>query len=554
VIDARAAELERVAAEQAALRRVATLVAEGADETELAAAVTSEIGRLFGAQRAFTMRWAGDTLRAIGDWSVGSEQRLDAERVYPFGGDTVIARVVSSGAPVRLESPAELHTEFARRQWAEFGFQAALGAPIVVAGEIWGGVVAFRTHPDDPFPPGLEHRLEDFAALVAQAIFNAEARREAAQLVAEQSALRRIATLVAAGRPQVEVLDAVTSEIGPLFAATRVHVVRQDGEREELVVVAAWSDPSDTHREPGSPYDATPGGATLAVLDSGVPSCVDESSPDRGLISVISAPLILKAAIVGALTASRPGTGAFGPRAETRLRSFADLAAQAIANERAQAELRESRARIVRAADETRRRLERNLHDGAQQRLVSASLTLRLAVAQLWEAPRKDVHDLLVEAADELTQALAELRDLARGLHPAILSDRGLTPALKALAERAPLPVELTNEIDGRLPAEVEAALYYVVAESLTNVAKYAQASQVTVRASNEDGVARIEVADDGAGGAVVGAGSGLRGLADRIEALGGSFGVASPAGQGTRVWAEVLLDVDSDVGSSTGD
>jgi signal transduction histidine kinase len=185
---------------------------------------------------------------------------------------------------------------------------------------------------------------------------------------------------------------------------------------------------------------------------------------------------------------------------------------------------------------------------------VSASLTLRLAVAQLWEAPRKDVHDLLVEAADELTQALAELRDLARGLHPAILSDRGLTPALKALAERAPLPVELTNEIDGRLPAEVEAALYYVVAESLTNVAKYAQASQVTVRASNEDGVARIEVADDGAGGAVVGAGSGLRGLADRIEALGGSFGVASPAGQGTRVWAEVLLDVDSDVGSSTGD
>jgi signal transduction histidine kinase len=114
--------------------------------------------------------------------------------------------------------------------------------------------------------------------------------------------------------------------------------------------------------------------------------------------------------------------------------------------------------------------------------------------------------------------------------------------------------VELTNEIDGRLPAEVEAALYYVVAESLTNVAKYAQASQVTVRASNEDGVARIEVADDGAGGAVVGAGSGLRGLADRIEALGGSFGVASPAGQGTRVWAEVLLDVDSDVGSSTGD
>ena len=119
----------------------------------------------------------------------------------------------------------------------EFGFHAALGAPIVVGGEIWGGVVAFRTQPDDPFPPGLEQRLGDFAALVAQAIFNAEARREAAELVEEQSALREIATLVAAGRPQAEVLDAVTSAVGPLFAATRVHVVRREDDSDELVVV-----------------------------------------------------------------------------------------------------------------------------------------------------------------------------------------------------------------------------------------------------------------------------------------------------------------------------
>ena len=222
MIEADAEELERVAAEQAALRRVAILVAEGADERELAAAVTSEIGRLFGAQRAYTMRWAGDTIRAIGDWCVDPEQPLDVGRIYPFGGDTVIARVVESRAPVRLDSPAELRTEFAQERWMEFGFHAALGAPIVVGGEIWGGVVAFRTEPDDPFPPGLEQRLGDFAALVAQAIFNAEARREAAELVEEQSALREIATLVAAGRPQAEVLDAVTSAVGPLFAATRV--------------------------------------------------------------------------------------------------------------------------------------------------------------------------------------------------------------------------------------------------------------------------------------------------------------------------------------------
>ena len=293
-------------------------------------------------------------------------------------------------------------------------------------------------------------------------------------------------------------------------------------------------------------YDATPGGATLTVLETGVASCFDESSTERGARSVICAPLIVNASIVGALTASRPGTSASRPRAETRLRSFADLAAQSIANERAQAELRESRIRIVRSADETRRRLERNLHDGAQQRLVSTSLTLRLAISQLYDAPRRDVHALLVEATEELTQALEEFRDLARGLHPAILSDRAWPPRSMPWPSGRRSRSSSRNEIDGRLPAEVEAALYYVAAESLTNVAKYAQASLVTVLASSADGVARIEVADDGAGGAEVGAGSGLRGLADRIEALGGTFGVASPAGDGTRVWAEIPLDADA--------
>ena len=267
---------------------------------------------------------------------------------------------------------------------------------------------------------------------------------------------------------------------------------------------------------------------------------------------MICAPLIVNASIVGALTASRPGTSASRPQAETRLRSFADLAAQSIANERAQAELRESRARIVRTADETRRRLERNLHDGAQQRLVSASLTLRLAIAQLWDAPREDVHDLLVEATDELTQALEELRDLARGLHPAILSDRGLGPALNALAERAPLPVELTNEIDGRLPAEVEAALYYVVAESLTNVAKYAQASHGdrprVVRRRHRPHRGRRRRRRRSRGRRRLGPARPRRpdrGARRRLRC-------ASPAGRGTRVWAEIPVDADSESDRAT--
>jgi signal transduction histidine kinase len=535
------AELERVVEEQAALRRVATLVAGGATESELAAAVSRELGRLFGAQRANTLRWDGDTIRVIGDWSAESGEMQAAGRVLPFGGDTISARIVESAAPSRVDSAADMQTEFAKRRWAELGLQASIGAPIVVDGKVWGVVTASRTQPGDPFPPDAEHQLGDFAALVAQAIVNAEARRETAELVAEQSALRRIATLVAAGRPQAEVLDAVTSEVRRLFGASTVNLVRWEGVQDEVVIVASSCDPDTLPVEVGSLYHPAPGSATIAVLETGFASRSEESSPERGLCSVIAAPVIIKASLLGALAASRPGQEMFPAGAEIRLRSFADLAAQSIANERAQADLRASRARIVRTADETRERLERNLHDGAQQRLVSVSVVLRMAVAKLPSSP-EGARALLLGASDELTQALEELRDLARGLHPATLTKHGLEPAIEALASRAPLPVTVVNEIHERLPASVEAAVYYVVAESLTNVAKYAAASQVSVRATCVDGMARIEVADDGVGGADVAAGTGLRGLADRIEALGGRFGIDSAPGDGTRVWADVSL------------
>jgi signal transduction histidine kinase len=255
---------------------------------------------------------------------------------------------------------------------------------------------------------------------------------------------------------------------------------------------------------------------------------------------VIAAPVIVTGLLLGALTASRPGGGEpFSAGAEIRLRSFADLAAQSIANERAQAELRASRARIVRAGDEIRRRLERNLHDGAQQRLVSVSVALRLASAALQSSP-EEAGALLDRATDELDEALEELRALARGLHPATLTKYGLGPSLDALSRRAPLPVAVENEICERLARPVEAALYYVASESLTNVVKYARATQVTMRLRCAGDVAEIEVADDGIGGADATGGSGIRGLADRIEALDGRFGVDSPPGEGTRVWAEI--------------
>ena len=202
-------------------------------------------------------------------------------------------------------------------------------------------------------------------------------------------------------------------------------------------------------------------------------------------------------------------------------------------------ELAASRARIVTAGDVERRRLERNLHDGAQQRLVALSLSLRIALAKL-DADPAGARAVLVDAGDELALALAELRELARGLHPAVLSDRGLRAAVEMLAGRAPVPVDIAGIPDERLPAPVEAAAYYLIAEALTNVAKYAHASTVRIRVAARDGSVSVEVSDDGVGGADAAAGSGLRGLADRVEALGGSLEVVSPAGAGTALRAEI--------------
>jgi hypothetical protein len=261
---------------------------------------------------------------------------------------------------------------------------------------------------------------------------------------------------------------------------------------------------------------------------------------------VIAAPVITSGRLFGVLSAGRAAEQPFPPGAEVRLRSFADLAAQSIVNERAQAELRASRVRIVQTGDEARRRLERNLHDGAQQRLVSVSLALRL-VEQMLEANPSTARVVLHEASSELSDAMAELRELARGLHPAVLSDRGLGPALEALAGRSPFPVEIAAVLDRSIAPAVEAAIYYVVSESLTNAAKHAEASSAAVALKCDDGTVTVEIADDGRGGASLAAGSGLRGLADRVEALGGELTVSSPSGAGTLVRAELPLQEPSD-------
>jgi signal transduction histidine kinase len=200
-------------------------------------------------------------------------------------------------------------------------------------------------------------------------------------------------------------------------------------------------------------------------------------------------------------------------------------------------EVRRSRSRLVEAGDNERRRLERNLHDGAQQRLVSLSLAIRLAQARISSDPG-GADELLSNASVELALALQELRELARGLHPAVLADRGLGPALASLAERAAMPIELDVDVEGRLPEAVEVAAYYVISEALANVAKYAHATSVQVRVLRTPDGLELEVADDGIGGADPTLGSGLRGLLDRVDALGGMLEVLSPPGRGTTIVA----------------
>jgi PAS domain S-box-containing protein len=215
-------------------------------------------------------------------------------------------------------------------------------------------------------------------------------------------------------------------------------------------------------------------------------------------------------------------------------------AADVTERRRHEEEVRRSRERIVAAADEARKRLERNLHDGAQQRLIALLLTLRMAATRSREDPA--LGPLLASAVEELGAAVVELRELARGIHPAVLTEQGLPVAIRIVADRAPLPVEVVLPTR-RYRAAIEAAAYYTVSEALANVARYAGASAAAVRVNEEDGILVVEVEDDGAGGASLAAGTGLRGLADRIAAVDGTFSIDSPQGHGTRIRAEIPLD-----------
>jgi PAS domain S-box-containing protein len=365
----------------------------------------------------------------------------------------------------------------------------------------------------------------------------------------EQAALRRVAVAVASERRPEDIFQTVTEEVGRLLGADGASMLRYVPDANEGLILGYWrrGDPVQDDTVIGRLVTFTGGPAEIVretgrsaryELDRTLPPGWQERLLAEGTASVVTAPVMVSGRVWGAVSATR-NERAFPPDAEQRVAQFTSLVATALANAAAREELLASRARIVEAGDAERRRLERNLHDGAQQRLVSLSLALRLAQARL----RTDVdaaHEILSGASAELALALEELRELARGIHPAVLTDRGLGPALESLADRTPLPVTLEQVPQERLPAPVEAAAFYVVSEALANVTKYADASEVNVRIATEDGLAIVEVSDDGVGGADPKAGSGLRGLSDRVAALEGRLAIVSTPGAGTRIRAEI--------------
>jgi signal transduction histidine kinase len=366
----------------------------------------------------------------------------------------------------------------------------------------------------------------------------------------ERAALHRVALAVASEAPTEQIFNLVAEEMARVLGAHTTNLVRYAPDGETAVVVGGWRTPGALAIPVGD-RRSVQGTASQAVAATGQPFRRERDDPelspelgelmrDLDINSLVAAPIKLASRPWGSVVATLTAPHSFAPGAEERLGAFTRLISLALANEEARAQLAASRARLVNAGDEERRRLERNLHDGAQQRLVSVSVSLRLAQAWLEKDGSSDVLALLSEANEELGHALEELRELARGIHPAALTERGLGPALASLANRATVPVEVQGLPPERLPDRVEAAAYYVVSEALANVAKHAEASSVIVRFGRDNGTAVVEVVDDGVGGAKPGRGSGLHGLADRIESLDGYLHVESPPGKGTTIRAEI--------------
>ncbi|MDT7625011.1 MAG: hypothetical protein QOF99_5912 [Pseudonocardiales bacterium] len=540
-------ELGRLAEEQAALRRVATLVARGLPPADVVAAVTEEVGRLLRVSHATMSHYEPDGTRVVtAAWSSGGRSQIVGDRAS-HGGRNVATLVFQTGLPARIDNyddacgPA---AEAAR----EAGMRAAVGVPISVDGRLWGVMFVGSTR-REPLPADTEGRLAGFTELIATAIANAHSRMELRGFADEQAALRRVATLVARAAPPEEVLAAVTEEAARLLNAHHASMSRFEPDGATRVA-AAWGSTLPI----GTRVDFGGRNVNTLVFQTGRPARVDdydvasgaaaEGARKLGIRASVGVPVSVDGRLWGVMFVASTRREPLPADTEARLAGFTELIGTAIANAEAQAALTASRARIVVAADDTRRRIERDLHDGTQQRLVTLGLEMRLAQSTVPpELP--ELHTQIGKMADGLTGAVDELREIARGIHPSILSEGGLGPALRTLARRAAIPVTVDIRTDTRPAHRIEVAAYYVASEAVTNTTKHAHASAAHVTVEQRDTLLHLSIRDDGVGGADPTRGTGLIGLRDRVQALGGSIEVSSPTGAGTAILVELPLQPD---------
>ncbi|MCU1615060.1 MAG: histidine kinase [Frankiales bacterium] len=542
------AELRVHAEEQAALRRLATLVAAGTPAEEVLAAVVEEVGRLLEVDYTVLIRSdPGGVITVVGTWtSTGGPAPSPVGSRFAVGGRNVSTLVLRTGRPARLDAYADVTGTIGDTGARAWGFRSSVGVPISVEGRPWGLVLVAFTR-DQPLPADTEARLAGFAELAATAVANAQARVELRRFAQEQAALRRVALLVARSAPAEQVFSAVAEEIGRVISVDLTGISRYDPDGT-AAAVGGWTRTSDGASFPvGTRVRLGGRNVVTLVFETGLPARIDNSAEgtgepaafahERKFGSVAGVPISVEGRLWGVVMVISMSTGPLPADTEVRLARFTELVATAIANAQAQAALTASRARIVAAADTTRRRIERDLHDGAQQRLVSLAMQLRAAQAAVPGAAAE-----LDRVADGVSGVLDELREIAHGLHPAILAAGGLRPALKALARRSAVPVRLDLQAEARFPEPIEIAAYYVVCEALANTAKHAAATAIDVQLATDAGRLCVRVSDDGRGGADLTRGSGLVGLTDRVEALGGRLVLHSPPGAGTTVRVSLPL------------
>ena len=422
---------------------------------------------------------------------------------------------------------------------------APLHRVAVMAGRLASGDLTARMPETGVAEIGeLEHSFNAMAGSLERS------QRDLRRLLDEQSALRRVATLVARSVAPSDVFEAVTREVGLLSGAEYARMERYEADGT-VTGLAVWSRERD-QLAVGTRFSLEGVSIAALVADTGGPVRIDSFEDATGPIarearalgirSSVGCPITVDGRVWGVIAASSKREVPFPPDTEARIGEFTELVATAVSNAESRAELTASRARIVNAADESRRRIERDLHDGTQQRLVSLGLDLRLVQSTVPPELPELAHEI-GRAAGELDDVIEDLREISRGIHPAVLTEGGLGPALRTLARRSAVPVDVEVERERRLPAPLEAAAYYVVSEALANTAKHAHASHARVAIEDTDGSLRLSIRDDGVGGAEPGRGSGLTGLRDRVEALGGAIEVSSPSGQGTVVVVVLPLE-----------